>query len=321
MASIFIVILLSTLANGLVFKCTFEIQDWTSVGRLYTCSQTVILGYEVRKSLESVVGVHTASNENYDVEALIISDQVLLEIPPNVNSFFPNLKAILIYNTNLRTISSDDLPFPNLEYFASMLNKLQAIDGELFMNTPKLTTVSFYKNSLEHVGENIFKGLNDLAYVNFQENTCVDAGAWTALGIRQLTEKLQNDCQCVYRCSLGNEVEELEVISDEFSKTIKELTEKNSKQDQVIDDLRKISQFNQDKLKELDDILRSLDVVECETNEAKLTSTLKIISIAFVSLFSITIFLVVVAILYRKCIVKTDKPSTGNVHKFVISQT
>ena len=321
MISIFVLILLSTLANGLIFKCTFEVQEWTSVGRLYTCSQVVILGYEVRKSLESVEGVHTATNKNSDVEALIISDQVLIEIPTNVNTFFPNLKAILIYNTNLRTISSDDLPFPNLEYFASMLNKLQAIDGELFMNTPKLTTISFYKNSLEHVGENIFKGLNDLAYVNFRENTCVDAGAWTTLEIERLTEKLRNECQCVHRCSLGNEVEELEIVSDEFSKTIKTLTEKTSKQDQDIDELRKISQFNEEKLKELDDILRSLDVVECQSNEAKLTSTLKIIFIAFVSLFSITIFLVVVAILYRKCIVKTDKPSPGNVHKFVISQT
>lgn len=297
------------------------------MGLLYTCTHPEILNQEIKKTLESVTGVHLVGKNVSEVEALNVKDQELTELPPNMFMFFPDLKAILLINTGLRTISPDDLLFPKLEYFSSMNNKIHAIDGELFMNTPRLKTISFYKNSLDHIGENIFKGL-ELTHVDLRENVCVDAWSWTAEQLEELEQKIMNECKCSYRCSLSDEVDELSLLADEFSKKAKELVELNLKQDDVIakidtdnqEIMNKMNIFDE-KLKQFEENFNELEQVYCEEGNINFKTTLRIILIVLISIFLLAVLLVVFIFSYRKCIAKTDKPASGNVHKLVFSKT
>lgn len=307
MKSIFIFISFLTFSNSLIFKCNYQSQSWSSVGNLYTCNNPSITSHEVKKSLENVIGLHEAGKKNLDVEALNFREQELNEIPPNVNSFFPNLKAILIYKTNLRTISPDDLPFPMLEYFSSMFNKVHSIDGELFKTTPKLKVISFYENLLEHVGENIFKGLSELTHVDFRGNSCVDFWTWTPTELEELSDKLLVECKCSHRCSLGDEVDEINFIVDEFSKDLKnQLLEQND----INDELRKITAENSEKLVKFEKILSDFEKGQCESNDI----SLKAIFIAFIAMSLLIIFVVVIIVLHRKIIGTPVKPLFGPNH-------
>lgn len=221
---IFPAILSST--NSLNFKCNFQVQSWSSVGALYTCNNLLIESFEVKSSLESVIGVHQSGMTTNDVAALSIRDQNLPELPQNMKTFFPNLRAILLYNSGLRSISSNDLQFPMLEYFASMLNKVHAIDGDLFKHTPALKVISFNRNSLDYVGENIFKDLNALINVDMSANDCVDFRAWTTTQIEQLSGKLLIDCTCSNICSLGEKMDDIYLSFDESKEISKTNSEK-----------------------------------------------------------------------------------------------
>lgn len=252
--------------------------------------------------------------ETGDVEALNIRDQEFTEIPPNMKNFIPNLKAILLYKVNLRTISPDDLPFPMLEYFSSMFNKIHAIDGELFKNTPKLKVISFYSNLLEHVGDDIFKGLTDLKQVDFSANRCVDFMASTAEEIERLSEFVLVECKCSYRCSLGDEVDELNLIADELSKKAKELIEKNLSQDKIESDLKKLAEESSEKIAALETIVKELESMQCGSTDINLTSIMKIIFIAFTAILLIIVLIVIVMISVRKFQTKQDKPMFGPNH-------
>jgi Leucine rich repeat len=272
---------------------------WTSVGSsLYTCNNPSITSFEVKKSLETVIGVHQFGKNNSDVDALNVKEQELTEIPPNMKDFFPNLRAILLYKTNLRTISPDDLPFPLLEYFSSMFNKIHSIDGELFKNTPMLKEVSFNGNLLEHVGENIFKGLSELTRVDFRGNSCVDLWTRTEEELEQLSEKLLVDCKCSNRCSLGDEIDEMNFVVDELSRKAKKLTSKIATQETFNNDLRKIATESSAKILELEKLVKEFGTSQC--GSSNLSVIIKVIFFAFMAIFILIVLCVIVIFCHRK---------------------
>jgi Leucine-rich repeat (LRR) protein len=95
----------------------------------------------------------------------------------------------------LKTISADDLKqFPKLEILFLNMNKLVSLDGNLFQHTRKLQSVDFYANELEHVGENLLTGLENLKYASFQNNPCIDIYANTHQKVQELNDQLPIKC-------------------------------------------------------------------------------------------------------------------------------
>lgn len=184
--------------------------------------------------------------------------------PKTLKNFFPNLKAIQFYTTDLEEISSDDLKqFPNLEYLNLAFNLLKKLPGDLLGYTLKLKVVVFHNNKLANVGLGILDGLNSLSDVDFQANTCINLNAQTPDELETLKEELKINCfvaeettvkpeTCPLRCTLNDETDELNSKYDKLFKSIEELQSEVSKMKELNTELQKESKAQDERIDKLE---------------------------------------------------------------------
>lgn len=134
--------------------------------------------------------------KNADVKSLSVTKQPLVNwIPREIEKFFPDLTSIYFSESNITTISADDLkPFLNLLKLYLPNNKLVTLDGDLFQYTRKLQVVWIQINSLQHVGHDLLTGLNDLTMAYFHSNPCINIYATTREAVQQLNLQLPISC-------------------------------------------------------------------------------------------------------------------------------
>lgn len=178
----------------MIFNCQYQVTLWAKVGTAYKCEAIVnIAGND--KFLVEVRGNHLVGKSDADVEALAIRNQDLSKFPKGIEHFFPNLRIIFLHNSNLWSLSAEDLrPFPGLMYLNIDSNKIVSLDGNLFQFTPRLLYIDFEGNFLYHVGIGIFSGLNYLQTVNFKANPCINLLADAPHEIQQLNQQLPIKC-------------------------------------------------------------------------------------------------------------------------------
>jgi uncharacterized coiled-coil protein SlyX len=167
---------------------------WAIVGNAYKCEAIVnVAGNE--KFLLEVRGNHIPGKRDWDVEALAIRNQDLSKFPKGIEHFFPHLRILFLHNTNLWSISAEDLrPFSALMYVNIDTNKIVSLDGDLFKYTPRLLYIDFEKNFLYHVGSGILSGLNYLQVANFKRNPCTSMFANDPHGIQLMNQQLPVKC-------------------------------------------------------------------------------------------------------------------------------
>lgn len=184
-------------------------------GNVYQCQAKVVNSGRINV-LENVIGVHIGNRNNFDVESLHVVHQNLHRIPANLHQFFPNLIRIYLGNSNLKSLTADDLKhFGSLKVLDVWNNKLTSLPDDLFKFTPKLQRIFFAKNTLQHIGEGLLDGLKDLQHADFRHNHCINFWAQTVLEIQKLKHQL------LVKCS-----DELE-ISDEPVENFIEVSNEN----------------------------------------------------------------------------------------------
>lgn len=241
-AVLFLFILVSK-SHSVIINCQFSMDKWDVAGEdAYSCnfraentgSSTVI---------EEVRGEHLDGKNNANVQVIYVISSNLQFIPSNLARFFPNLIIMALNDLPLLRVTAGDLkPFPNLQRFYSTSSLLTSINGDLFQHTKKLQRIRFEAGKLQDIGENLLSDLNDLSFVSFQGNECIDFVAETPQEIEELKEKLLVQCpplenesttiismttvtddQCSFRCSLYAEVDELRLKVDEQNERLVEL--------------------------------------------------------------------------------------------------
>jgi hypothetical protein len=254
-AGIILVVFVS-FGRSVILSCKYGMRDWDLVGNVYECMSQA-QNTENSTIIEEVRGEHLSGKANEDVELYWEQSKTMTSIPTNLASFFPNLKAILLYSPILQLSSSDLKSFPNLLRFEFWGGKFANLDGDLFQYTRKLKVINFHIPGLKNVGENLLTGLN-LIRVTFFESGCI--GTWTTLqSIQELNQKLLMNCpplepltspmttsqktttlstststQCTVRCSLDSEVDEMNA---KFVTQIAKLKETNNKQEERLVEL------------------------------------------------------------------------------------
>lgn len=181
--------------EAIQFDCFFSIHNLSPLpGSRYTCLATVI--NTGSPFLENVTSDHWPSDKsNDDVENLHIVGQNLTFIPGGVSNFFKNLDALTVQFSSLTLISADDLkPFPRLVYIFLGYNKLSSHDGDLFKHTPHLQYASFEMNKIQHIGHDLVENLNNLIYLYFIDNDCINHWAETRAAVLSLGQKLSFLC-------------------------------------------------------------------------------------------------------------------------------
>lgn len=216
------------------FDCVYTTGNVIALGDVYYCEPQVTLTGEFRE-LERVDGRHWPGFTNDEVEFLGVFDQNLPFIPRNIATFFKNIKALDFWNSNLETISAEDLEqFPNLLVFSAHRSYLVSIDGDLFKHTPKLVYINFDENQILHVGRDLVKHLNDLQALSFVNNPCVDTVSQNHETVLWLNDQLPILCP---QLGTSSNAENPSGCSAACLERIESSEEQNVKQNEVINDL------------------------------------------------------------------------------------
>jgi hypothetical protein len=185
-----------------VIDCTYDYYDWqteasgiqTPVVTDYSCIADV-KGIIVHKVVTELYGVHGFEKENKDVKIVQISNQHLLQMPRELEGFFPNIKGFFINFCKLTSISKDDLkPYKHLMYFSVRNNLLTKIDGNLFQYNPKIEFVSFGYNKINDIGNDLMEKLKNIHIASFIKNKCIDKFATTASALQKVKKDIKARC-------------------------------------------------------------------------------------------------------------------------------
>lgn len=234
--SLFLLIAIAYPAGSVVITCDFREESY-SIGHnsstLYICDVKIIENSEIREVTE-ILGNHLSGRSHNDVESfdLHYSSRYFNLFPRNIERFFPNLIAILSFNSQMTSISAKDLaPWPNLIYFNAYNNALQTLDGDLFQHTPKLKSIVLSNNRILYVGANLLANLKNLENFGFGNNLCYSGWAHSPEQIADMKLRLAQICeppqttttepvQCSARCSINEEVDYLQAKIEDQSKEI-----------------------------------------------------------------------------------------------------
>lgn len=194
-----------------IFDCEFTMKTVENIGKVYQCNGKVLeSGRE--NFIENVVGVHLPNNDKPDVKSLHLVHQNMNRFPENLHNVFSNLAVIYVANSNLMSLTAEDLKhFKDLKVLDVWNNKLQSIPADLFIYTPNIQRVSFAKNPIQLVEkgtreEGLFDGLVKLQQVDFRHTSCIDMRAKNSIEIINLKQQLVEKCS-----SSGGEMSLLEI--------------------------------------------------------------------------------------------------------------
>lgn len=225
-------------ACSMIVTCSFRELSFSTVGIRYSCNIDGIQNPEIVE-VTKIVGTHLSGRSNIDVEGFLRNNAGFLFVPfpRSLETFFPNLDAILLWSVGLTSISSGDLlPWPKLAYLSIYDNSIQTVDGDLLQNSLKLRHVNFDQNLIRNVGVGLLSNLNELEYVNFNRNPCINAVATSPQSIESLKVQLIAQCppmeeletttvtvstttadSCAANlCSINDEVEDLRAVAEEL---------------------------------------------------------------------------------------------------------
>ncbi|CRK96617.1 CLUMA_CG010164, isoform A [Clunio marinus] len=189
-----ILIFFISLSQTFVLDCEFDPITWASVPTYYGCKADVIHTGSVSE-IDNVIGEHWDDHNNTLVEFIYVYNQTLPRIPLNLKTFFPNIKGIEWHSSKLQKVTAEDLePFPHLTHFASFYNPLGSLDGDLFKHNPNMLWIYIYNSSLKSIGEDFFSNLNELTFLNFEKNLCINAVAKTPSEIEKLKSQIRLKC-------------------------------------------------------------------------------------------------------------------------------
>lgn len=146
-----------------------------------------------------VIGDHLEDYTNDEVEAISFTDMQIDRFPRHIHRFFPNLKVVTMNSCGLRSITKLDLMgLKNLRQLTMNGNNIISLPGNLFDETPKIETLSFYGNKIEFIDSNIFNSLRGLKYANFKMNVSIDAcykSEGNGITLRDLMTIVREKCQ------------------------------------------------------------------------------------------------------------------------------
>ena len=133
MCNLFIV--LTTVVQGFDLKCEVKKGDWTFVGLIEFCETQNLNITSTNETITSVNG----RTESTNMQAIVIPSQLVHYLPKGIDKFFPNLKGLSVFNSNLKSVMQDDFkPFTQLKFVGFLRNDLETLDNDLFEFNPKL---------------------------------------------------------------------------------------------------------------------------------------------------------------------------------------
>jgi hypothetical protein len=129
---------------------------------------------DFRPDIDGIEGDHSGFKTNSDVEAVYFTNLPQMQFfPANIQTQFPNLKAIYIGSTGLKELTQADLkPFSKLEDFHAQWSQLTKIEKNLFEFNPQLKIIWLNDNQITHIEPLTFSNLSKLETLWISGNKC-----------------------------------------------------------------------------------------------------------------------------------------------------
>lgn len=180
-------------------NCKFNTNEhWVvSYGDPYFCVISDIRVETSDKLIRNFSGDHQSGKSDSDVNTFRINQSPDCHyFPKGLESFFGQLKGIMLTNTGLKTISRYDLkPFPDLLDLWIYTSKLKIIGPNLLTFNTKLKFLDFGNNRIYSVSPDLFDPLRNLNEVKFNQNICIHKDGKGAAGIAAVKQEILERCQ------------------------------------------------------------------------------------------------------------------------------
>ncbi|XP_070508762.1 putative leucine-rich repeat-containing protein DDB_G0290503 [Chironomus tepperi] len=180
-------------------ECGYStISHYTSLKSLYVCevSKDPTITTQEAATVTSVSGSHNTEKSDADVNGFTAKYRTITYFPKGLESFFKNLKAIQIFQCNLKEVHQEDLkPFPNLVELSLQYNLLEVLEEDLFDFNPDLEHIDFSYNKLVHIEPKIFDHLTKLSTIWINANICIDRFTYDSKsGVKKVIKSAQVQC-------------------------------------------------------------------------------------------------------------------------------
>jgi Leucine-rich repeat (LRR) protein len=113
----------------------------------------------------SIKTKHLRGFSNRDVKIVKITRERLIFIPAGFSAFLPNINELYIMSSGLKFISRSN-----------------------FKELKNLKSISFYRNKIDELPENVFYDLTKLEFLSFNENQIVDLPPFVFYRLKNLVE-------------------------------------------------------------------------------------------------------------------------------------
>ena len=166
-------------SNGITsiidLECIFEIRDFATVGRQYTCVvQNDLNIIEPNVTISFASGTHASNETSNSVTALWIENKNTEYLASNIGEIFPNLIALRVKDGRLKELHKDDLmSMPKLKYLNLDNNDVAVLDDDVFEYNPQLELLWLSLNKIIKIGENLADGFKKLVSLDLTKNVCV----------------------------------------------------------------------------------------------------------------------------------------------------
>jgi hypothetical protein len=195
----FILLISIPLASSVILDCKFEDSVWDVMfGQMYSCrliSNPAIT--DPGMVVTAVNGNHVDSMSNANVTGLrTVQLNVVNYMPLGISHLLPNLDSIIIESSHLQELRQSDLQqFPKLKYLNIYINDIKTLERDLFKFNPMLAFIRLYSNKIMQVHPTAFDNLNNLAYLDLNDNVCITGDADTGQKIVILIQQMKDQCQ------------------------------------------------------------------------------------------------------------------------------
>jgi hypothetical protein len=196
--------LFSFLSDGMKIDCEFKIQNWITIGHMYTCN---IVGVDFCGNETHVThakGTHLPNYSNKNVSGVATGVETPLSdcskfhldiIPKGFAKVFKNLTGLRLDDCGIREIVAEDLvEYPDLTRFDISRSQIKEVPAGFFDVTPNMRSISFDYNRIKSVGAGLLDKLAQLEYADFTENSCIDEKAETKEAVEELKQELTAQC-------------------------------------------------------------------------------------------------------------------------------
>jgi Leucine-rich repeat (LRR) protein len=120
--------------------------------------------------LFNIIGDHLENKSDLDVVSIIFKNSKLSKVPPEIFTFFENLKSLTITSVGIEDLN----PLENCEkltIFEALRNKISVIKGESFENCGNLKHINLRNNVIQNISSNSFEKLGKLEYLDLSYNS------------------------------------------------------------------------------------------------------------------------------------------------------